>query len=304
MKCRWSSAGIGRHRRVAVAGFVVVLLFGAVWQLCQPREPVYQGKTLSAWLDQYSKPRVAAGSQKAVDQDADPATAIRHIGPDGIPYLLEWIGTQDSAMKMLVLTRVNHWQWIGKLIATLGLQKPYENWAFQSTTLPKKAYLGFRILAQEAQPAVPQLVRLIGTTWNQHSRRAAAWSLGAIQSQEALPGLIEYLKDPDEGVREAALQAVYGTSFATLPVTETLRAVFRDRPALKFRSDHSEYLVPGLVQLLTDPKTDAVRVLRLLSDIGPEAEAALPAILPFENSQDPKLRVAAIKVRERIAPGP
>src|SRR5260370_39597349 len=49
------SAGMGTKRGFLIAILVVALLGGLVWMLSRPAEPAYQGKPLSAWLEQYSE---------------------------------------------------------------------------------------------------------------------------------------------------------------------------------------------------------------------------------------------------------
>ena len=129
------------------------------------------------------------------------------------------------------------------------------------------------------------------TSQNQNGRQTAAISLGFIGSsaQDAVPALLENFKDPNNSVRDATVRAVFDIAF--------------DYGAGQFRPECSRVMVPGLAKLLADPKTDALRVIRMLSDIGPDAKGALPAILPFQNSQEPNIRAAAIQARERIKTG-
>ncbi len=46
---------MGKKRGIQLAVLVVALLGGLVWLVLRPREPVYQGQPLSAWLEQYSE---------------------------------------------------------------------------------------------------------------------------------------------------------------------------------------------------------------------------------------------------------
>src|SRR5438045_1382994 len=51
------------------------------------REPAYQGKALSQWVEAY----VTTQDTEIQATGHDPAEAIAHIGSDAIPYLLMWI---------------------------------------------------------------------------------------------------------------------------------------------------------------------------------------------------------------------
>src|SRR5262245_28536683 len=70
-RCIWF--GIG----VVLAALVVWLLVGVIGG---PSEPVYQGKALSLWLEDYTP----SGRQKA-------AEAVRSTGTNAIPILLKWM---------------------------------------------------------------------------------------------------------------------------------------------------------------------------------------------------------------------
>src|SRR5436309_2139027 len=97
-------------------GIVVVLLVAGVsglllWLVGGPREPVYQGRTLSSWLDHHvpssaaHPPYNSPGWQKAEE-------ALRAIGTNGIPTLLEMIGAKEPSPMMQQFLRVAaryHW---------------------------------------------------------------------------------------------------------------------------------------------------------------------------------------------------
>ena len=70
-----------------------------------------------------------------------------------------------------------------------------------------------------------------------------------------------------------------------------------------FRPECSKVMVPHLIRVLADPKADALRILRMLGDIGADAKAALPAIQPFLSNPDRDIRMAAARACERITTG-
>ena len=69
---------------------VMGILMAWAWMPSHPKEPVYQGKTLSEWLQTWRKSD--DGSEKEKQAEA----AIRTIGNNGIPTLLRLIQTPDS----------------------------------------------------------------------------------------------------------------------------------------------------------------------------------------------------------------
>jgi len=54
-------------------------------------EPMYKGRTLSAWLRRYSQ------TSDRPDDNAAAADAVRHIGTNAIPYLLQWMDWRAPA---------------------------------------------------------------------------------------------------------------------------------------------------------------------------------------------------------------
>jgi HEAT repeat protein len=78
------------------------------------------------------------------------------------------------------------------------------------------AALGLGSLGEEARPAVPLLLDLLGSD-NVLDRRGAAWALRDLGevAEEAVPALLEALEDDDEQVEDLAaqaLEAIQGTS--------------------------------------------------------------------------------------------
>ena len=103
-----------KWRRTALATVVVaaLALAGAIWQAARSREPVYQGKPLSFWLEQYSG-QISGGAfipnrTKAVREQA--ATAIRHIGTNAIPWLLALAAVEDSPHQAMDPQRLSSFQ--------------------------------------------------------------------------------------------------------------------------------------------------------------------------------------------------
>ena len=71
---------MGKRRRILLAFLLVALIGGLGWLVLRPREPAYQGKRLSVWLEQYW------GSYSTLFADPnspallDAKNAIRQIG--------------------------------------------------------------------------------------------------------------------------------------------------------------------------------------------------------------------------------
>src|SRR5205823_6495064 len=71
-------------------------------QMLQPHEPpeqVYQGRPLSVWLRGFTDDKIMDS-----DQDRDRTyKAVRQIGTNAIPTLLQMLGAKDSALKLKLI---------------------------------------------------------------------------------------------------------------------------------------------------------------------------------------------------------
>ena len=141
-----------RRRIILLVGCLVVvgaILVVAMWP--REREPEYGGKKLSEWL------MIAAKSNTSVADAREAADAIRHIGTNATPWLLEWIRYEQP-------------RWKSNLrVCYRNLPKPFFNksidlWFIGSERLAGEAALGFSILGAEGASAVPELIRLTKST--------------------------------------------------------------------------------------------------------------------------------------------
>src|SRR6266478_9343107 len=95
-----------KRRRILVIGFALVSGLGLlVWRASGPREPVFEGRTLTSWLDHHvatsaARPPYDSPGWLKADQ------ALRRIGTNAIPTLLEMIRAKDPPPPVLKLLRV------------------------------------------------------------------------------------------------------------------------------------------------------------------------------------------------------
>ena len=144
-----------RKRVILVVGVCVVVgaLAVAVWP--GEREPSYQGKTLFQWLDQY-KPYtgflfVSGGSESGAAVDA-----IRHIGTNGLPWMLKWLRCYDepSFGDRLVAAYAKVPPWL----VSRGLERCMIRRSGMAHA--NAAFNGILLLGEKARPALPELARL------------------------------------------------------------------------------------------------------------------------------------------------
>src|SRR5690349_2274165 len=89
-----------KRSRIVLTGFVALLMVGwvALYQ-GRSREPRYQNRTLSQWLEVYQRASVRTMSDtNAPAMLANSAEAVKQIGTNAIPVLLKMIRAHDSSL--------------------------------------------------------------------------------------------------------------------------------------------------------------------------------------------------------------
>lgn len=137
------------NRRAAIAILVLAALGALLWILLSPRdrEPVYQGKTLTYWLSDFL-PGPPHQTPEKVEQNK---FAVRQIGTNAIPILLQWISTEDRPLKKKMVTWIARNSWF-----------PFRLESEADKNM--LAVSGFSILGKsQAGSAVPALIEIVRT---------------------------------------------------------------------------------------------------------------------------------------------
>jgi hypothetical protein len=202
--------------RITLVVLVVAIVGLVIWKSTGPDEPVYQGRTLSSWLDHHvastaaNPPYNSPGWHQAEE-------ALRQIGTNGIPTLLEMIRAHDSSWKL-------------KLVRLAEKQRLVRFSHRYAMPLNEEAEYAFRVLGTNAASAVPELVEIYQEDLSASSQRCAALALASIGSpaKAAIPALVENFTHTNDHVRFYAVSAVAtigGDPDAILPV---LKSVLKD----------------------------------------------------------------------------
>src|SRR4051794_11588646 len=179
------------ERRNAVAltisAFIFALLIVLAWRAFPPREPVYQGKTLTVWLKQYGANHWSATNQ-GLEKEAQ--TAIRKIGTNAHPHLLKMMTTRESPLRIKLMSWVSS-KWLARL------HLPSVNGYRRSISERRRlgAY-GWIALDSDAHSAVPNLIALIGDK-QPDVRYVAVFTLRCLGpvASNAVPALLQCLTD-------------------------------------------------------------------------------------------------------------
>jgi HEAT repeat protein len=249
-------------------GTAVLVFVLALW--LRPREPVYQGKTVSYWVEQLWA------------DDSGPAQiAVREIGPNAAPFILAKVRRDNSRSQQLY--RVI-WP-----VLPAKLQQRFSR--------PKsKTHQGRQIAygwLQSWQAAVPDLTIALRDR-NSDVRAVAAHALGSMgeEASSAIPGLIRLLRDSDGMVREEAVGALVNMGSRRRQAVQGLVA------ALKLKNPQPEHgSMFGDEYMVFRPREAAAE---LLGNIGPVAHLAVPELTRMLSDSNALAQVQAAIALWRI----
>ena len=260
---------MNRARRAIIA--VVLVLAGTGLIALWPREPSYQGKSLTGWL------RNLYGTTPAIRGQAQ--EAIRHIGTNALPILRRKLRAEDSPM------RIRLFRWLGRS-SILGIpMREAEDWRLRAAdacgalgpmaepAIPELVEASkssansynatMRALGQIGAPAVAPLIAAL-TNANSTVREAAGGALGFMgpQAQAAAPALVTSMRDEHAGVRLNAAFALGKIGVGSTEVVSALTSALTGTDygvrcnaifSLGQLGKAAEAAVPALTKLLEDP---------------------------------------------------
>jgi HEAT repeats len=256
---------------VAAAGFWFIYFL-------RPREPVYQGKRLTAWLEQYDTSYMAGQGGGDVGQQAE--AAIRNIGTNALPLCLQLVKTKESPIKVKLLTLVPG-PWLDGFHVP-GLAE-YRN---EINRRREVGAHGFFVLGKQAKAAVPALIGLMSDK-DHETRSVAVRTLGGLgpAASGAVPELIEYLKDPDDTIRAEAAESLGVIHQEPERVVPLLMGMLLEKPR------------PGLPHWFV-----TFSAIGSLGSFGVQARPAVPLLVGLLSDPDPGIGSAATNALRQIDP--
>jgi hypothetical protein len=239
-----------------VAGLATLVWYGR-------REPSYQGKSLSEWLRAYTPTGAVApeASQRA-------AEAVRHIGTNGLPFLVSWLEDYQNPSplraRLLSYVRMPH--------------PPGGDTLFETIAKPELrvglALRGFVILNEAAAPAIPELV-LVANQGNPATSPLATSALSHL-GKDALPPLLALMTNSSWLLRKEATMSA-------------MRSVVQ----MQDLDTNTNAGVAVLIQYLCDPRL-APSAAEVLGRLGLESDISVPALAECTHSSNQDLRMAAV----------
>lgn len=295
---------------------VVVLVFGVAYVVFRPKtpNPVYQGRRLSEWLVTTQTPVLRTGNFMLYDPVRDDAAlAIRAVGTNALPLLLEWLNAEPNSLLTNFATALAPNGWLPNNSWRQRLLDKLEPWDYLRRR--SCAYTGFRILGSNAFPAVPALqliasrskprdneavfiltgmgsvavpalTKALAANPYSESRIHILNGLGFIASSNAVPGVISALHDPDPDVVAAAARNVGRIHQRADVAVPALLDIIEHSPV-----ETQRQAIMALGEFGSDAKQAEFTLYRLLNHfvLGECAEAALKKIqLPrFDTGETP-----------------
>ena len=258
----WHNVAVRKPLLIAMAILVVVGV--ASWGFMSQREPAYQGKPFSFWLDRYCW-NFMASSAEGIKERNQAEVAVRQIGTNGLPVLLGMIKAANSH------------PWQDKANELLCMQSLI-SFRFSRRYDYRAAVQGFILLGANAAPAVPALIELL-TNSDPDVREAATIALGAIkpEPEQAVLPLVQRINDTDGWVRFEAIRAI---------------GQIHRKP---------ELAVPALIGNLqsSNPQPAAMAAL---AEFEEGAKSATPILLAFLDNPIENFRTWATNALKRIDP--
>jgi hypothetical protein len=247
-----------RGRRVflvLVACGVVAVVAALVWP--REREPEYQGKKLSEWLEKNAGTLWRCGFREGAEAQ-EVRRAVEHMGTNCLPFLLRWIC--DAGER----------PWGGAAVG--AVERVCRGSMFGDREARGfTAVWGFHCLGARGRPAIPELVLMTEST-NVATSQMAAYAMGEIGG-DAVPALLNMVTNrPLSAERYVRLRAAWWR------VGKDARSA-----------------APVLVGLLKD-EDELVASLsaNLLGDAPVEPEIAVPALTEGVRGRNARVRRCAM----------
>lgn len=278
MKRRWVIAGLGG----AIAALVILFV-----ALSGPHEPKYQGKRLTAWLDDLRSPSLLARTNATL--------AIQQMGTNAIPFLIAMLHARDSKVKVAAMDLLSRQHWV--------------RFHFRYDSDRRiEAYMGLAALGPQAAGAIPELAKLLYQPWEP---RQAAYALHQIGTQ-AVPVLRQALNSTNSETRGEAVGWVGLSGPAANPAVPDLIAALKDRNfitrskaavALTRFPEQADIIVPALRTCLSDPdETFRMNAARALGRFGEAARPAIPDLMKMVTSTNYQESETATGVLMKLDP--
>lgn len=287
---------------IAAAAVLALLLLAtaAVWMVA--REPIYDGRPISEWIDDLAGP--VNPVYGAVASEALPRLLQQTPGSEIVPALgatLRRGRTHFDRFHVWIHPRLPN-----RLAAAVRRPDPTRD-----TQLRYRAALILYYLGSDARSSVHKLIDSMNDP-DDEVRRVVTNALGNMEAHPKVTAALRTaLADSSDGVRRAALQSFSGLESNPVVVLEAAKLLAD--PAAGVRIDAAQLLknlgpdakpaIPALIHALDDRNDDVLRfAAQALGRIGPDARNAVPALLEAFQRNRPYTRTTIRWALRQIDP--
>ncbi len=285
----------------------VVAVFALALLLTGYREPSYQGRKLSQWMNAFYN---SLGGDPETPEYLEAAAAVRHMGTNALPHLLKWISSQPSRSK----TREKLAAWMHKLPERVIPQFGHD-WICEDARRVRigRATVAFQILGTNAAPALPQLFRLANDpTDEERAIQATRATYG--MGPEVIPALLRTIQNTNSLGRNryAAMIGITGHGTNALPAVPIL-IHYLDAPEPLICCGAAEMLgrlqlepatcVPALIRFAAKTNAGAqASGVKALGQFGTNAQPAVPVLHAALADKNEYIQRLATEALLKIAP--
>ena len=282
------------------SGFLLTGISLVAVNSAQSSEPTYNGKPLSEWLLELKKSpssdEVLAGMRQQLDteqvyqgkkkRDED---AIRRIGTNALPTLLDMLGAKDRNVKKVVSKLQNK-----------ELQEEYRSKDSNVEDLRSLAVDGFSILGTNAASAVPQITKLFHNLETSFQAARALTKVGP----EGFSVLTNALSDKKATFRGTAIWVIGEEAPVDSKTAASLLVGCLKDPDVVNRGNAATFLagkdpsaIPALIEMLDDDKNyiTVKGAAQALSSFGSAAKSAAPKLLSIYTNHPDILVLGALR---------
>jgi len=288
--------GMGKRRKYVLLVAIVLMAVGLGAAFIPSREPSYGGKRLSEWVGLLPADASPNGKSEAEG-------AVRHIGTNALPFLLDCIQVEPSRLRIKFEAPVN------KFLKTVN---PAWKLSQKKYLRANNAMRALQVLGPEAKSVISELSRLLNDTNAPLTMGRAARALPHL-GKDALPVMIVALRSQHQVVRRLAASNLEWLGTNARPAVPELIG-FLNGPdeyiaygasyALAGCGVEPKLVLPALTNCLHDTRLSirdmAVLALGYLSLR--KAPAAVPMLLECLNDHDVRIagRAASVLVENKM----
>jgi len=292
-----------RRKRLALIACGIFAV-GLTWMLLVPRErePSYQGRKLSEWVEFASQSiwtpsgwQVSDAKLHEIDQAR---SALRTIGTNALPPALKWIRYDPSPFRQRIVA-------LAKKRFPSRVSRYFTNPEHRAA----QAVAVFEALGADARPAIPELTRLARTSSGEKRSYGCIDSLHYIGS-EALPNILMLVTNSPPLTRWSAVSQLRYVPNPE-PAVPVLAQCLDDKDSrLADKAAETLSSIVGLCAVTKEltncmrslSNQGRVRAIRAIYLAAPTPTDAANALVPYLNDADFSVREASTNALRAMAP--